>query len=761
MPTSLVRTPLLEDESLSGTAFCRAYSGLVDNWLQQLYVAEAKGPDEVALVAVGGYGRAELSPQSDIDVLLLHSGTDQIGEIAERIWYPIWDEGLKLGHAVRTIREALELAASDLDTATSLLSIRHLAGDEALTRALADQALALWQKRHRRWLKELRERVASRQARSGEVAFLLEPDLKVGRGGLRDVHAIQWAEAADRVMLEGDDTALTDPYEVLLSARVELHRRTGRPGDVLLLQEQDGVAEALGMNADRLMEQVSTAARTIAWRSDEVWRRIEATQRGGMGWRSARDRRLGPGVLLRDRQIHIGPHTDIAGSPGFAMRVATLAAQHGTSIDRPSLVRLRDEGTALSDPWSDEDREALVDLLAAGRDAIPVIESLDQFGIWVRFIPEWEPNRCRPQRNAYHTFTVDRHLFEAAAEAAGLVDQVDRPDLLLIGTLLHDVGKGYPGDHTEVGVDLVRGIGTRMGFPPDDVDVLVDLVRLHLLLPDVATRRDLSDEGTLRHVAEQVGTVERLRLLEALTEADSIATGPAAWGSWKAELVHELASRTAYWLEGGTKDEAVADQFPSPAQVELVGKGETAIMGDDDRLTVVWPDRPGLFSRVAGAVALNGLAVLEAAAYTHDNGMALESFRVEASTGPTIAWDRVCDDVEQALRGRLALKARLDERARRYRGAGDSPMATTVRFDLELSDWATVVEVHATDAVGLLYRITQAVAELDLDIRSAKVQTLGASVVDSFYFVDGAGRKVTDRLHLDEVERAVVAALDG
>ncbi len=752
---------MIEDHTLSGTAFCRAYSGLIDDWIRQLYVAEAQAPDGVALVAVGGYGRAELSPQSDIDLLLLHSGTDQIGEIAERLWYPIWDEGLKLGHAVRTMREAFELAASDLDTATSLLSIRHLAGDVALTDALAEQSLALWRKRHRRWLKELHERVLARQRVHGEVAFLLEPDLKEGRGGLRDVQAIGWAEAADSVMLEGDDEALAEAYEVLLSARVELHRRTGRPGDVLLLQEQDGVAEALGLSADRLMGEISSAARAIAWRSDEVWRRIEATQRGGVGWRSARDRRLGPGVLLRERQVHVGAGADIAGSPGFTMRTAALAAQHGTAIDRPSLFRLRDESPPPSDPWADEDREALVDLLATGRDAIPVIESLDQFGLWARYVPEWEPNRCRPQRNAYHTFTVDRHLFEAAAEAAELVGRVDRPDLLLIGTLLHDVGKGYPGDHTEVGIGLVRDIGTRMGFPPDDVDVLADLVGLHLLLPDVATRRDLSDEGTLRHVAEQVGTVEKLRLLEALTEADSIATGPAAWGSWKADLVRELASRTAYWLGGGTGIQPEVEQFPNPEQLELVGAGEPMIAAADDRLTVVWPNKPGVFARVAGAIALNGLAVLDAAAFTHDNGMALETFRVESSAGPEIAWDRVVDDAEQALNGRLALKARLDERARRYRSAdGSGAVPTTVHFDLELSDWATVVEVHATDSIGLLYRITRAVAELDLDIRSAKVQTLGESVVDSFYLVDGAGEKVTDPQHLDEVRRAVIAALD-
>ena len=197
----------------------------------------------MALLAVGGYGRAELAPQSDIDVLLLHTGVKDIGAIAEAIWYPIWDEGLKLGHSVRTPKEALALAADDLDTATSLVTVRHLAGDASLSADLADRALALWRKRARRWLAEISTRVRTRQAEAGEVAFLLEPDLKEGRGGLRDVHAIRWAELAQTVMLEGDDATLEANNDVLLDARVELHRITKRPGDRLLLEEQDEVAD--------------------------------------------------------------------------------------------------------------------------------------------------------------------------------------------------------------------------------------------------------------------------------------------------------------------------------------------------------------------------------------------------------------------------------------------------------------------------------------------------------------------------------------
>jgi [protein-PII] uridylyltransferase len=760
---ALDRDGLLADTSLVGEAWCRAYSDRMDAWVASLY-EQAGSPERVALCAVGGYGRAELCPHSDIDVVLVHAGRDDIGAVAEQLWYPMWDEGLKLGHAVRTLREAHGLAAGDLDTATSLLSVRHVAGDPALSSALAEQSRALWRKRSRRWLAETAERVSARQRKAGEVAFLLEPDLKDGRGGLRDVHAVGWAEAAQRVMLDGDDTALHAAYAVLLAARVELHRRARRAGDTLLLQEQDAVAEALGdADADVLMHRVSSAARAIAWRSDEVWDRVTATLGATSRWRSARDRPVAVGVVRRDGRVALAPGADPSTDPGLVLRVAAAAAGQGLRIERASLLRLADEAVPLPEPWPSAARTDFVALLAAGADAVPVIESLDQVGLWVALVPEWAPNRSRPQRNAYHRFTVDRHLCEAAVEAAALTDRVRRPDLLLLGALFHDIGKGYPGDHSEVGVDLVRAIAARMGYPDADADVLAVLVRHHLLLPDVATRRDLSDPSTIDHVAEQVGSVDALELLGALTEADSLATGPAAWGTWKAELVADLVGRTAVALGALDPSEVAVAEFPTAAQLALAEAGDTVIEGSDDRLTVVTPDRPGLFCRVAGVLALHGLDVLDAAAHTHINGVAIETYRVESPTGPMVAWDAVTGDVAQALAGRLAVEARLAERARTYARRHDAAAATArpprVRFDTAISPAATVVEVHAPDAVGVLYRATRALADLELDIASAKVQTLGPEVVDSFYVVGGDGAKVTDPAHLAEIERSILHAL--
>ncbi|MGH9216538.1 MAG: [protein-PII] uridylyltransferase, partial [Acidimicrobiales bacterium] len=275
-----------------GGELCRVWSDEVDRWLADLLDAalgserhagvEHGPPTGLALAACGGYGRRELSLQSDVDVVLLHSGRQgDVGAVADRIWYPIWDQGLKLGHSVRTVKEALALAADDLDTATSLLDARHLAGDRSLTEQLADKATLQWRKRAKRWLATMAQRVRDRQAQAGEVAFLLEPDLKEGRGGLRDVQALRWAQAARTILWDTDGASLDAAYERLLAVRVELHRRTGRPGDRLLLQEQDAVADSLGYeHADALMRAVAHAARTIAWTSDDSWARIESSLAG-------------------------------------------------------------------------------------------------------------------------------------------------------------------------------------------------------------------------------------------------------------------------------------------------------------------------------------------------------------------------------------------------------------------------------------------------------------------------------------------------
>jgi [protein-PII] uridylyltransferase len=306
-----------------------------------------------------------------------------------------------------------------------------------------------------------------------------------------------------------------------------------------------------------------------------------------------------------------------------------------------------------------------------------------------------------------------------------------------------------------------------MGFGEADTEILMDMVRAHLLLPDVATRRDLSDDATITSVARAAGTFDRLQLLHALTEADSIATGPAAWGDWKAGLVRELVDKAGHVLNGGAIEEATSSQFPTPRQLHAMASKASGIEIDGATITVIDQDRPGLFSKVAGVLALNGLDVLAAAAYSDDDGAALCSFRQESSFAEPINWDKGQTVERRALAGHLAIRARLADRARTYgrRRAQQAhpwaPFDNKFFVDNEASAGATVLEVRAHDAVGLLYRITATMAELDLDIRSAKVQTLGDHVVDAFYVRDSAGRKITDEAHLGEIERAVLHALSS
>ncbi|MDQ1481357.1 MAG: [protein-PII] uridylyltransferase, partial [Actinomycetota bacterium] len=548
------------------------------------------------------------------------------------------------------------------------------------------------------------------------------------------------------------------------AARVELHRRTGRPSNVLALQEQDAVANALGIvDGDALMANIATAARAIAWTSDDAWRRIRATLRGPRGriGKRDRDRVLGEGLILRDGEVHIADELDPADDALLALRAARFAAELATMIDRESLERLADRAPAIGEPWPPDARELLIGLFRTGAEAIPVIEALDHRGIWTRILPEWEPVRSRPQRSSYHRFTVDRHLLETIANASGRAARVDRPDLLLMSALMHDLGKGADGDHTEAGVEIARRLGTRLGFAEPDIDVLAELVANHLLLSDVALRRDLDDPATIQRVADQVSSLSSLRLLSALTEADSRATGPAAWGPAKAELVAVLVGRVARLMGDADIEETAVSEFPSAAHRALLATTGTQIVAESDLLTIATADRPGLFCKVAGVLAFHGLDVVSAAAYSAE-GRALSEFGVSDPFRTETPWPRIEHDLELALDGRLAVHARVAERARRYakpvQGEWRAPI-TVVRFDNEASDAATVIDVHALDGVGVLYRITRALTEFDVDIRSARVQTLGAQVVDAFYVVDPQGQKVGDAETAAEIERAIIHAL--
>jgi len=748
-----------------GLASCRLLAELTDEWMFDVFdaaVAAHRPSCRVALLAIGGYGRGELAPQSDLDLLLVHDAkrkkvSSEIEPIASAVWYPLWDAGVKLGHAVRRLDEQVELARDDLDSATALLTARPLAGDDELAAEVVAAGLDLWRQRGDRHLGELRRRVRERQEAAADVAYRLEPDIKDGHGGLRDVQSLWWARAAGLSISGADLVDLDLAYDLLLRARVALHVTSGRPGDVLRLEDQDAVATTGGWSdADTLMADVAAAGRSIAWLADENWERAVAPPT------TEPERAVAPGIVLRGGEIELGDGADPVADPTLVLQAAVAAARHRVRIGRGTLDRLHDEIAPWPGTWPVGATDELVALLLEGHRAIDVLEALDQRELFSRLLPEWEPVRSKPQRNAYHRFTVDRHLWEAAANAAALAGRVARPDLLVLGALLHDLGKGYPGDHTEVGMDLVRAIGPRLGLAPADVDTLVAMVEHHLLLPDVAVRRDLTDEATIRQVADAIGTVERLDLLHALTEADSEATGPSAWGDWKAGLVSELVARVRHVLGGGDVKEVTWRLFPDAETLAKMATGEFDVSRRGDLITVVSSDAAGTFSQVAGVISLHGLDVLSARAHSDEGGMAASQFRI-AVPESGVDWRAVKTDLTRALGHRLALEARLVERAstyrRRRRTQAAPPAPPSVTFDDEASSNATVIVVRAVTKVGILHRITKALGEMGLDIRHATVQTMGMEVVDTFYVRTADGALVTDGFHRKEIRRAILHAL--
>ena len=508
------------------------------------------------------------------------------------------------------------------------------------------------------------------------------------------------------------------------------------------------------------MARISDAARSITWISDDTWRRIQGrTERRPRFGRSSRTAQPATeGLSVVDGELRTDATGPVVDPLTAALLVSTEAARHGVAISRTTLAELAEASFEIDGraPWPPERRAAFIELLAMGTAAVPLIESLDHVGIWVSILPEWSAVQSLPQRNAYHRFTVDRHLLETAANAAMFMEQVDRGDLVLLAALLHDLGKGSGGDHSDVGAGLAAVICERMGLDQDDVDTVCLLVRHHLLLAEVATRRDLDDPTTVERVLATLGTAERVELLAALTEADSLATGSSAWSPWKAGLVDQLVDR-AKAVAAGEDVAATERRFPDDRQMQLLAGTEQVIEHSGDSVMVVCSDRPGNFSRVAGTLALHGLDVLEAAAHSGD-GRALSRFRVSASRGTEIDWDAVIASLRLALAGRLALPARLAERARTYRTrkrtAAVAP-TTVVHFDDGASTEATVIDVRAANSIGALYRVTRALAELDLDIRGAKVQSSGELLIDSFFVLDTDGERITDPERRREIELAI------
>lgn len=756
----------------SGLSVVAAISDATDLAITAIW-ARVGPPDSSALVAVGGYGRGELSPSSDVDLIILQPRHRDV-PAAKALAYELWDAGLELGYAIHTPKEALRLSKDRIDSATSFLDARLLAGEPGLFEEWVDDLVDAARNQIDKFMARLRDATAIRRTEKGDAGAELEPNLKEGKGGLRDLVTIGWIRRLTHPGTIARTEAETVAADFIHRIRNQLHYMTGRRTDVLLMQHQPQVAfDLIGERGDvaaedQLMRMLYEHAREIGFSLDSL--------------------------LLEEDPYLATPQ------PSPAESLAKLSA--GSS-------------------WSAHARETFMAVLRSGSRGRRDFEEMDRRGVLVAALPEWANIRCLPQRNIYHRWAVDVHSFEVVA---ALVDLFERGqdlvrevanqssgelDLLLLAGLLHDIGKGETADHAIRGEQLAASAIDRMGVSDDDAGEVLWLVRHHLMLSEAAARRDIGDERMIVELAEKVGSERRLRMLYLLTVADGTATGPAGWGPWKATLINRLFTRMSNALEhkelfGGTAaieaaetierlaaalsaypKDRVASHLAGMPRAWLMAQPVDALLKqselmldyvDEDEVrlvavpqsaagiweaTVVAKDRPGLFSKISGSLSLHGLNVVGADIYTRQDGVALEVFRLEALGDEEQRFEGVVADARKALRGRLSLDVRLAEKRRDYafRVAKGKQEEPRVVIDNRSSDFYTVIEVHAGDRVGLLYTITRALTDLQLDIHMAKIATYAQDVIDVFYVRGLDGQKVSEPEHVAEIERTILHRL--
>lgn len=707
--------------------------------------------------------------------MLLHDGRDPAGtdRLATSLWYPLWDARVRLDHSVRTAAQCAAVAGRELSAGVGLLDLRVVAGDAALVGTARTALLGAWRSGARKRLPELVSALEERLARYGDAAYRLEPDLKEARGGFRDMTLLRALAAT--WLTDRPHSGVRDPYQRLLDVRDALHLSAGRALDRLLATEVEEVAARLGYpDPDDLHREVSLAARRIRHAVDLTVRAAQsaAPQSATPQRRVLRFgcRERGPvyteaehGLIVHQGEVGLA-RLSSASSPAIGLQAGALAASRGLVLSPVTADNLGRHAPALPEPWPDEAREALLEMLATGQQLIAVWEALDLAGCISRWIPAWEPIRARPQHNPIHRHTVDRHSAQTVAEAQRHLTQVERPDLLLLACLFHDIGK-LPGagvDHAAVGAPIARRAVEAIGLDAADAALVELLVRHHLTLAQLATKRDHADPATQQALVEVVdGRPDVLALLRALTESDARAAGPAAWSPWRARLIHSLAEQVDGLL---VQDDPRAE---AGRQVDLnrlldVGLARSVALDGRPRvqvqtqpgglqLLVAARDRLGLFSETAGLLASHGVQVRSAVLHTFD-GVAVNTWRVDKQhrddlPDPAFLVKQL-ERLEQgdstvltAVRRREARAASSGQVAEDLRSAARGAGSPYTELVTGASETAVVVEVRSTDRPGLLYALGDALARQRLSIRSAHVSTLAGQAIDTFYLTEADGSR--------------------
>lgn len=706
-----------------GLEVCRALTESLDRAISVLVTPV---PKDVAIVAIGGYGRGELSLYSDVDLMVLHAVTDP-AEVAAALFRPLWDARLRVGHAVRTAKEASAAAKERFDTHTTLLTSRLVAGDDELFSSLMTEVAAVTRARPlRRYLvSEERER------RQANPYLLMATDVKTGRGGLRTLHGFEWEQRREELIGRFSTDSRDDEAaarESLLQIRNGLHAVTGRSHDAFSPDLREPVARWLGLDpfdaASRLVGAMQTVDSLATARWPEV---IDDEPRG---------------VWAR-----------LTGRP------SPLSATRSPSLDE------------------------IVWALETGQSGRVGFDRLWEAGLLEELLPEWDVVRSLPQLAPFHEHPVAAHLWRTVDEMRDLIEEdghygrvareVDQRAGLLLSAFLHDIGKGHGGDHAEVGAVIARSFCERTGMSDEQATLIEGAVRHHLLLAMSATRRDLDDPAVIDEIAETVGSLELLQVLYLLTVADSRATGASMWSQWKATLMRTLFVRCAARFGadrageiGTTRDEVLAaaeadreaevnahlvgmpeDYLRSATAPDVIwhldliaslaGASMVGVRAEDpvETAVVVGRARPGFRRRAAEAFAANGIDVLEARLLTRADGLVLDSYRVrDDRTGAPVEpdkWDSLRSDIEEGLLGALDTGSKLAIRASAYeQGGRDEPV---VRASIDAASGDLVVTVKCADRIGRLAEILAVLHECDLDIRLAKIDSREGEVIDTFH----------------------------
>ena len=838
----------------SGQQSVQAYASFMDGFLVTLFrlaVDDARHegtapPMPIVLVALGGYGRGELHPLSDLDLLLLYDGEmgPYVQRVTQGLLYTLWDLGLQVGHAVRSLPDCVAMARTDFTSRTSMQQARYLAGDRRLfnrfRKVLAEN---VYRKDFAQFLETALAERDQRYRKFGGSPYMGEPNVKESAGGLRDMHTAMWLASTKfgtRTLLELRDKRLITEREqkmadaaltFLWRVRNELHFISGHKNDVLGREIQPQIAKNFGYQGDdmslaveKFMRDYYLHARVIHRVSRRLIARCRETlSRGRPVQRRLRQEALADGLYVLDGQLHLVEPDGRAlrEDPTRLMKVFwhshRLGLELGVDVERAveDALELVDE----TFQRSPEVRDLFLAICRNWGRTAQTLREMHELGLLGRYLPEWGALTCLVQYDVYHRFTADQHSLLAvenlealapgqSTESEGIAEvlnELARPDLLMLGMLLHDIGKGKGHGHVAKGIPLIKELTARIGLPREDADGVILLVAHHLTLSHMAQRRDIDDPKTVASLAEVVGTPERLRMLYLLTFADMRAVGPGVMTGWMARILWELFSRTMAQVTGGRLErpsrekvaERVAEEMGGAragvvahlammseryllttsaqriaAHLRLVERLEEDVVAtevfhhpdlDSSELVVATKDVPGLFALIAGTLAAEGINILSAQIHTRADGIALDTFQVNDPFGEAVTedarWRRTLGALRRVLVGEQTVEDLLAARRSGRPAASAVPGPPKITVDNQLSDTHTVVEVKCPDRVGLLYLVTRTFQALGLDIGSARIATEIEQAYDTFYVTDHQGRRLEDPAEMDRLRDALEDAL--